>query len=714
MKVFKLAISLAFIFLFLSALFISGCGGDSTCTCPNTVVNPTLPPFPEWPSWDPNSGGDDDEDTSSALVGYVIARNDLDNPENGLAMIDVDAEPDISNYSPVNSATVSLSDNPFVEAETDMSGRFILTDVPYSQVEKITTVTVTGDTDNLQSSALYVPIQIEVIVNPVTSAVNASEARIIPSAATVYAGEVRQFKVYVIDNLSQLINPESFSWTVDGDIGVINNNGIFQAGLNPGTGNVRVVVGSLEASAPVEVVDATSPGSVTGQVTYSEGSNAEGMDVLVEGLSYVSTTESNGLYALNNIPPGDRTVIVRDNGVEVWRGSITVNDGEAASLNIKLIPAISSLTPNTGKTWGDIVIKGYSFAVSQGTSNVTFNGADGRITGTVKSWSNNSITVSVPPGVADGQVIVNVGGEDSNGVFFNAIWETLSSGMGAEQLNGVHFISSSEGWIVSSGTGNGKIYHTADTGQTWSLQDSSMVGGLYDICFVDSSKGWAAGDDGILYTEDGGSSWSSQISGVTFQSIYFVNENRGWAPSGRYCYLTTNGGGTWTPVDVDNQLNNFMDVYFYDESNGWVVGNYSGGVIYRTADGGNSWSNQVLAVGGAIMGVYFNSLTDGWAVGNSGTFFSTSNGGSDWSYTSNYPSVDILDVHFTSSNNGWIAGRTNLNQNRYWAGIRHTTDSGSNWTDETASTQFIRDLYFLDSNNGWAVGDNGTLLKYSP
>ena len=52
---------------------------------------------------------------------------------------------------------------------------------------------------------------------------------------------------------------------------------------------------------------------------------------------------------------------------------------------------------------------------------------------------------------------------------------------------------------------------------------------------------------------------------------------------------TTNGGQSWSAllgVDTDN-LKGLNDVFFQDESNGWIVGN--GGLILRTVNGGASW-----------------------------------------------------------------------------------------------------------------------------
>jgi hypothetical protein len=76
---------------------------------------------------------------------------------------------------------------------------------------------------------------------------------------------------------------------------------------------------------------------------------------------------------------------------------------------------------------------------------------------------------------------------------------------------------------------------------------------LYDIKFVDEKHGYIAGEDGIiLYTNDGGNTWTKQKS------------------------------------HTNNWLN---EIAFVDESTGYVVGN--GGTIIKTINGGVSKVEKV-------------------------------------------------------------------------------------------------------------------------
>ena len=64
-----------------------------------------------------------------------------------------------------------------------------------------------------------------------------------------------------------------------------------------------------------------------------------------------------------------------------------------------------------------MTIAGANFGSTQGSSTVKFNGT----TATVTSWGASSIAVTVPSGATTGNVVVNVGGTNSNGKSFTVV-----------------------------------------------------------------------------------------------------------------------------------------------------------------------------------------------------------------------------------------------------------------------------------------------------
>src|SRR5260370_9286012 len=80
-------------------------------------------------------------------------------------------------------------------------------------------------------------------------------------------------------------------------------------------------------------------------------------------------------------------------------------------------PQINTLSPNSGITGTSVTIAGANFGSSQGSSTVTFNGA----LAPNPVWCASSITVNVPSAATTGNVVVTVGGCQSNGVPFTVL-----------------------------------------------------------------------------------------------------------------------------------------------------------------------------------------------------------------------------------------------------------------------------------------------------
>jgi hypothetical protein len=77
-------------------------------------------------------------------------------------------------------------------------------------------------------------------------------------------------------------------------------------------------------------------------------------------------------------------------------------------------PIIASLNPTSGGVFSLVTISGTNFGAMQGTSMVTFSGAQAG----VSSWSDTSIVAIVPGAAITGNVLVTVGGIPSNGMAF--------------------------------------------------------------------------------------------------------------------------------------------------------------------------------------------------------------------------------------------------------------------------------------------------------
>lgn len=135
----------------------------------------------------------------------------------------------------------------------------------------------------------------------------------------------------------------------------------------------------------------------------------------------------------------------------------------------------------------------------------------------------------------------------------------------------------------------GHIVYSDDTGKTWQQAKVPVSSDLVAVSFPSPTKGWAVGHDGvILHSADAGATWVRQLDG----------RNAGQRMLDYYT-AAADKGTLGSPEDAAKLLdeakriagqgaeNPFLDVWFADDSNGFVVGAFN--LIFRTSDGGKTW-----------------------------------------------------------------------------------------------------------------------------
>ncbi|MCF8308780.1 MAG: hypothetical protein K9I68_07225 [Bacteroidales bacterium] len=97
-------------------------------------------------------------------------------------------------------------------------------------------------------------------------------------------------------------------------------------------------------------------------------------------------------------------------------------------------------------------------------------------------------------------------------------------------LSDVAFADDNHGWLVTAG-GEGKIYHTEDGGNSWSLQLDAEVDYLSSIFVSEDFHGWAVGESGTIYQTKNGEDWATIENPVSYDlnAVYFPSNVNGWA-----------------------------------------------------------------------------------------------------------------------------------------------------------------------------------------
>ena len=141
----------------------------------------------------------------------------------------------------------------------------------------------------------------------------------------------------------------------------------------------------------------------------------------------------------------------------------------------------------------------------------------------------------------------------------------------------------------------------ASAAQTeWTQLKSPVPAGFRGISVVNDNTAWFSGTGGtILKTTDRGKSIQDvsipQIDKYDFRDIHAFSDKSAVvlnAGSPGAIYRTDNGGTTWTRVYNDTRPEIFFDAMdFWDDKNGIAFGDAIDGrlVIIRTVDGGKTW-----------------------------------------------------------------------------------------------------------------------------
>jgi photosystem II stability/assembly factor-like uncharacterized protein len=191
------------------------------------------------------------------------------------------------------------------------------------------------------------------------------------------------------------------------------------------------------------------------------------------------------------------------------------------------------------------------------------------------------------------------------------------------------------------------------------------------------------------------------VCSFDFYSTDFCDADNGWAVgSTQKIFRTWDGGATWTRQAVSAAGATFFGVSFVDTLTGWVAG--QGGAIFKTTDGGTTWVGQTSGTTSWLREIFFLDSQNGWAVGYGGAVQRTTNGGTNWTTVASGTGEDLYGCHFRSNSRGWACGANGVL--RFW--------DGTSWSPQTSgTTENLLDVDFINDNVGWAVGGGWVVLK---
>jgi photosystem II stability/assembly factor-like uncharacterized protein len=201
---------------------------------------------------------------------------------------------------------------------------------------------------------------------------------------------------------------------------------------------------------------------------------------------------------------------------------------------------------------------------------------------------------------------------------------------------------------------------------------------------VSPSEVWLLTDLELYRSVDAGTNFSAASlplaaipRGFRFASAkvgFWVGEERGQETVEGVIYRTTDGGESWTKLRHPARFPydwRFRDAWPVSESNVWVVGD----TLLQSEDGGDSWNEVEADRSYRDVAIRFSSERVGWiARYPSEHYLLTVDGGQSWTARElPWPGGDSNELVFIDGLRGWAAaGET----------IRRTTDGGITWSEE--------------------------------
>ncbi|WP_268898683.1 RCC1 domain-containing protein [Geomonas anaerohicana] len=234
----------------------------------------------------------------------------------------------------------------------------------------------------------------------------------------------------------------------------------------------------------------------------------------------------------------------------------------------------------------------------------------------------------------------------------------------------------------------GGIFRSNDGGDSWFAVNNGVTGTYVYSLVLDPTDGatlYAGTDNGLIKSVNGGNSWNPANAGLPPSAVVVLavapgNSRNLYAGTFQGVYRSTDGGASW------NLANNGLPAYgvnalALDPGNAQILfAAASTGGVFKSVNGGTSWS----PVGG--LAATFSSLTldpgNGQSIygGSSSGLYKSNDGGATWSASSQITGVSALAIDPANSQTIYAGSSS---------GVKRSTDGGASWSVLSAGVNFL-------------------------
>ena len=275
-----------------------------------------------------------------------------------------------------------------------------------------------------------------------------------------------------------------------------------------------------------------------------------------------------------------------------------------------------------------------------------------------------------------------------------------------------------------------QIYFTTNKGTSWSPINGPFAAQedvMSAVCFA-VSKGtnrWLvtrgaevapANPAETAYSDDSGTAWTNvdvEALGTRYAAdsgaLFAMDRRHIWfVATGGYIYFSDDGGESWTTQSAGTvTAQNLHQVHFADAENGMAVG--AAGVVLKTGDGGVTWTAATVITGTPIVNTVQMVDSNSAMVGTAdGKIYMTFDGGTTWTQKYSLSGGSVTSLHAVNKFVIWGVVNTAA---PVGTAIR-SRNGGYTWETITTPTNTgLNSVRGLDANKAWAVGTAGIVVK---
>jgi len=270
---------------------------------------------------------------------------------------------------------------------------------------------------------------------------------------------------------------------------------------------------------------------------------------------------------------------------------------------------------------------------------------------------------------------------------------------------------------IISGTDIPHLLRSKDGGINWEIVDISTFvspgNGVYNL-FVDENGTifLGVGGSGIYKSTDNGDSWMIQVSfHYYFSSLHFYPDNPNFLSGvcGDMLYVSTNGGISWNATVCSSESGNIRTELCTSESE-YLIGNNVG--IYKTTDGGITWTNKYSAPSNAEISALTISKSNSDIICkiSDEAFFISFDGGSNWQEITSLTSYSVkssftpytFSIDETSPNTLYAWDYSSFSSMKI--SIKKSVDYGTTW-------QRLLPLDMTNNSHSYNIKAKGNLVR---